>query len=80
MVTTPVKPNNTPKRIWQMIFSSSPGSVLIGTSPIISTLPSSTNLSISFLAFGVATLTSSLGSTSSLPKVITSSQQFTTTF
>ena len=63
-----------------MIFSDSSGSVLIGTSPITSTLPALSKSSTSAFAFGVATRTSSLGSTSSLPNVITSFEVLTTIF
>ena len=80
VVTAPVNPKNIPKTTWLQIFSNSSGSVLIGTSPITSTFPSLSKSSTSAFAFGVATRTSSPGSTSSLPKVMTSSEMFTTIF
>ena len=61
VVTAPVNAKNNPKTIWQIIFSVSSGSVLIGTSPTTSTLPSLSRSSTSAFAFGVATRTSSPG-------------------
>ena len=76
----PVNANNTPKTSWIIIFSSSSGSYLIGTSPITLTNPILSNSSTSVFAFGVATLTSSSGFISNLPNVITFLETFTTIF